>query len=344
MEIPKLKIGKNLIADIPIVQGGMAIRVSTQSLAAAVANCGGLGVIAGSGMDLDELRNEIREARKNITNKGGLLGVNIMFAASAFMDLVDVAIEEKVDCIISGAGFSRDIFKVALEKNIPFLPIVSSAKLAVISKKLGASGIIVESGEAGGHLGTDKTIKELIPEIREAIDKVESPILDNEHFPVIAAGGVTNGYDIVELLSLGANAVQMATRFVLTHECSVSDIFKNVLKDATEKDIILIHSPVGMTARAIKTPFSERVASKEVPSLSSCCRCLKHCSLEYCIIRALNAARNGDYENGLFFSGSNIGKYNDILSVAEIFDRLTKEMVDALSNFNMHNNCPVSST
>ena len=348
MEIPKLKIGKDLVADVPVIQGGMAIRVSTHTLAEAVANCGGIGVIAGSGMALDELRHEIRTARQNITNQGGLLGVNIMFAASAFTDLVRVSIEEGIDLIISGAGFSRDVFKIALDNDVPFIPIVSSAKLAVISKKLGASAIIVESGEAGGHLGTDRNIRELIPEIRAAIDEVESPIIGNERMSLIAAGGVSNGYDIADLFKLGADAVQMATRFVLSKECNVHDTFKKVLLNATDDDVTLVKSPVQMTARAVKTPFSLRVLNNEVPSLSECCRCLKHCTLDYCIIKALNASRNGDYENGLFFCGSNVGKYNDILSVKEIFDKLIKEMLEAFANecnnLNLPNNMSVSPT
>ncbi|MEW5820109.1 MAG: nitronate monooxygenase [Cyanobacteriota bacterium] len=332
MNIPKLKISNNLTADIPIIQGGMAIRVSTHTLASAVANCGAIGVIAGSGMSTDELRQEINQARSAIKNPHGLLGVNIMFAASAFKELVDVCIEEKVDLIISGAGFSRDIFKIALDNNIAFAPIVSSPKLAVLAKKLGASIIIVESGEAGGHLGTDKSIRELIPEIRSAIDTVDSPLHGSERTPLIAAGGITNGYDIVEMLSLGADGVQMATRFVLSEECNVDDKFKQVLKDATDEDAIIIKSPVNMPARAVRTPFSMKVIEGDVFKLHNCCKCLKSCSLEYCIIKALNLSRSGDYENGLFFCGSNVGKYNNILPVKEIIDTLIAEMLEALNN------------
>jgi NAD(P)H-dependent flavin oxidoreductase YrpB (nitropropane dioxygenase family) len=330
VKIPELKIG-NLKAEVPVIQGGMAIRVSTHSLASSVANCGGVGVIAGSGMETDELRNEIRTARKNITNPNGLLGVNIMYAASEFNTLVNVCIEERVDVIISGAGFCRSIFKTCQDSNINYIPIVSSPRLAILSKKLGATAIIVESGEAGGHLGTNKTIRELIPEIKAAIDEVESPLVEYDEIPLIAAGGVTNGHDIVEMLRLGASGVQMATRFVLTHECSVSDTFKNVLLNATEDDIILINSPVSLPARAIKTPFSEKILNKTVERPAVCEKCLKHCTHEFCIINALNRSRNGDYENGLFFSGENIGKYNDILSVAEIFNNLKSEMLEAIS-------------
>jgi NAD(P)H-dependent flavin oxidoreductase YrpB (nitropropane dioxygenase family) len=328
MNIPHLKIGKNLKADKPIIQGGMAVRVSTHSLASSVANCGGIGVIAGSGMALEELRDEIRTARKNITNSKGLLGVNIMFAARAFSELVNVCIEEKVDLIISGAGFSRDMFKVALEHKIDFIPIVSSVKLAVLAKKLGASAIIVESGEAGGHLGTEKSIRELIPEVRAAIDEVESPILGKERISLIAAGGVSNGHDIVEIMKLGADGVQMATRFVLTHECNVSEQFKQVLLNAKEEDIVIVRSPVKMMARAIKTPFAEKIIRNQAPGPEHCEKCLKHCSYEYCIIKALNNSKLGDYDNGLFFSGSNVWKYNDIISVEQVFKNLISEMIE----------------
>jgi len=126
MILPKLKIAK-LIAELPIIQGGMAVRISTSALAAAVANEGGIGVIAGTGMEPDELRDEIRKAR-SLTH--GILGVNVLFAASRFAELVQTAIAEKIDLVISGAGFSRDMFSWGKASDVPIVPIVSSAKLA----------------------------------------------------------------------------------------------------------------------------------------------------------------------------------------------------------------------
>lgn len=324
MIFPPLKINKNLEAKKPVIQGGMAIRISRAPLAAAVANCGGIGVIAVSGLPEPELRSQIRLAKSLLTNSDGLLAVNIMFAASEFNKLVEISIDEGIDLIIFGAGFSRDIFALGREANVPIIPIVSSAKLAVIAKRIGANAIIVESGEAGGHIGTCDPIRRLIPEIKHALDSVPNfPGVDN--VPIIAAGGITSGADIIEALSLGASGVQMATRFVLSHECDVDEKFKELYLGIDESDLVLIKSPVGLPARAILTPFSRRILEHTAEKPKQCDKCLKQCSHDFCIIRALEAARKGDMENGLFFAGANVAKYRDIISCREIFDRLESE-------------------
>ena len=147
-----LKIG-NLEIKYPIIQGGMAIKASMAKLAAAVAREGGIGLIAGTGLSPTELKDEIKKARELAK---GIIGVNIMVAAGNFLDLVKAAIEGGIDLVVFGAGFSRDVFQLGNESNTPIVPIVSSLKLAKVSEKLGASAIIVEGGNAGGHLGTDK--------------------------------------------------------------------------------------------------------------------------------------------------------------------------------------------
>ena len=141
MKLPELKIGK-LIAKVPIVQGGMAIRLSTAKLASAVANEGGIGLIAASGMPFEELRSEIRLARR--LSPGGIIGINVMVAAREFHGIVTTAIEEGIDLIVAGAGFSRDMFALGKDSGTPIVPIVSSAKLAKISQSLGAAAIVVE--------------------------------------------------------------------------------------------------------------------------------------------------------------------------------------------------------
>ena len=147
MKLPELRIGDK-IAKLPIVQGGMAIRLSTARLAAAVANEGGIGLIAASGMSHDELRYEIKLARA-LTN--GVVGINIMVAAADFFGIIKTAIAEKIDLIVAGAGFSRDIFGYGRESDTPIVPIVSSVKLAKISERLGASAVVVEGKEAGRY-------------------------------------------------------------------------------------------------------------------------------------------------------------------------------------------------
>ena len=199
MKLPELRIGK-LVAKVPIVQGGMAIRLSTARLAAAVANEGGIGLIAASGMPFDELRYEIRLARKLAPT--GIIGINVMVAAREFKGIVTTAIEEGIDLVVAGAGFSRDMFAWGKDSGTPIVPIVSSAKLAKISQTLGAAAVVVEGAEAGGHLGTNRSSRLIVPEVRKAVD-----------IPVIGAGGVLHGEDIAEMLRLGADGVQMGSRF-----------------------------------------------------------------------------------------------------------------------------------
>ena len=312
MKLPELKIG-SLIARIPIIQGGMSIRVSTSALAIPVAECGGIGTIGGSGIPVPELQEDIRKA-KNATK--GLIAVNIMYAMKDFYELVMASIEAGADMIITGAGFSRDIFKIGKTHNIPIVSIVSSPGLAKLAEKLGAAAVVVEAAEAGGHLGTDVPLRDLFPTIRKVVSKI----------PLIAAGGITNGFEMAEMMDkYGADGVQIASRFVLSKECSVSQEFKDAFLKAKEEDIVLVTSPVGMPGRAVKTPFVEKMLKGEDISADKCrFKCLKKCNYKYCISERLTAALKGDIENGLVFSGANTFKMNEILSVQEIFDRFVQ--------------------
>ncbi|MEN8142166.1 MAG: nitronate monooxygenase, partial [Thermodesulfobacteriota bacterium] len=242
MKLPSLKIGP-FVATVPLVQGGMSIEVSTSALAIPVAECGGIGTIGGSSIPIDKLKEDIRKAKAATE---GIIAVNIMFAMKNFYELVMASIEAGVDMIVTGAGFSRDVFKIGKETNTPIVSIVSSPAFARLAEKLGAAAIVVEAKEAGGHLGTDRSLRDLFPEIRKVVKKV----------PLIAAGGITDGFDMAEMMDkYGADGVQIATRFVLTKECSVDDNFKKVLLEAKKEDVSLIRSPVGLPGRAIKTPF-----------------------------------------------------------------------------------------
>ena len=318
MKLPVLKIG-NLVAQVPIIQGGMAIRLSTARLAAAVANEGGIGLIAASGMEEQELRTEIRLARK-LTNGKGIIGINCMVAARAFKNLIVTAAQEGVDLIVAGAGFSRDIFAVGREYNVAVVPIVSSVKLAKISEKLGASAIVVEGTEAGGHLGTQQSIKEILPDIVKAVN-----------IPVIAAGGAICGQDIVDLLNLGANGVQMGSRFAASEESNGARFLKEMYLKMVKEDVVQIDSPVGYKGRAIRSPFAQLSLEGRAPLPVTCDACLKHCTHQFCIIRALSRAQQGDVETGLIFTGAHMWKIHEILPVKEIFRRI-KEEVAAINN------------
>lgn len=313
MKLPELRIGK-LVAKVPIIQGGMAIRLSTARLAAAVANEGGIGLIAASGMPFDELRHEIKLARK--LSPRGIIGINVMVAAREFKGLVTTAIEEGIDLVVAGAGFSRDMFAWGKDSGTPIVPIVSSAKLAKISQSLGASAVVVEGAEAGGHLGTNRSSRVIVPEVRAAVD-----------IPVIGAGGVLHGSDIAEMLRLGANGVQMGSRFAASVESNGADALKEgYLRANKPEDFILVHSPVGLPGQAIRTPFSERILLGTAPKPETCDFCLKKCSHKYCIIRALTRAQQGDVETGLVFSGKRMMEIHDILPVKDIFANIKREM------------------
>lgn len=317
MKLPSLTIGK-FTAKFPLIQGGMSIRVSTSALAAPVASCGGIGVIGGSGLPTEELKADIKKA-KSMTD--GVIGVNIMYAMKNFYNLVICSIEAGVDMIITGAGFSRDIFKIGKEHNVPIVMIVSSPSLAKLAEKLGAAAVIVEATEAGGHLGTDRPLREIFPPIREVVKNI----------PLIAAGGITNGYEMAEMMDqYGADGVQIASRFVLSEECDVADEFKQAYLNAGKDDIVLTSSPVGMPGRAINTPF---VASKNLGvdhSTKKCINlCLKKCDHHYCISERLIASRSGNIEEGLVFAGANTYKMKEILPVAEIF-RIFREQAESV--------------
>ena len=197
------------------------------------------------------------------------------------------------------------MFAWGKDSGTPIVPIVSSAKLAKISQSLGASAVVVEGAEAGGHLGTNRSSRVIVPEVRAAVD-----------IPVIGAGGVLHGSDIAEMLRLGANGVQMGSRFAASVESNGADALKEVYLRANKpEDFILVHSPVGLPGQAIRTPFSE-----------TCDFCLKKCSHKYCIIRALTRAQQGDVETGLVFSGKRMMEIHDILPVKDIFANIKREM------------------
>ncbi len=313
MKLPELHIGR-FRAKVPIVQGGMSVRVSTSSLASAVAECGGIGTIGGSGIPIEQLKEDIRRAKRMTA---GIIAVNVMFAIRQFTEAVIGSIEAGVDMIVTGAGFSRDIFKIGKDYDVPIVPIVSSPEFGRLAERCGAAAIVVEAKEAGGHLGTDRPLRELFPEIRKVVKKV----------PLIAAGGITDGYEIAEMIGrYGADGVQMATRFVLTKECDVADSFKNAYLTARKEDISLMKSPVGLPGRAIRNRFLDRLHGGDTLYDGVCKRCcLKNCDHTFCIIDRLDMSREGDVRDGLVFAGENVWRIRDIPPVRDLMDRLVAE-------------------
>lgn len=308
--MPQLRIG-NVTARLPIIQGGMAVRISMAPLAVAVAEAGGIGVIAGSGLTVSELREEVRRAREATK---GVLAVNVMVAVRKFKELVQAAIAEGIDMVIAGAGFSRDVFAWCKEAGVPMVPIVGSERVAKLAERFGASAVIVEGCDAGGHLGTDEHLMDLLPRIVATVK-----------IPVIGAGGVVTGADIKRVLDAGASGVQMGSRFVATEECSAPAGMKQMYIDATEDDIVLVKSPVGLPGRALRNPFQSRAAVGEYPEIEQCRNCLKECHKDYCIINELEMAQRGDVDNGLVFAGTSAARVKDVVSVRELMARLVEE-------------------
>lgn len=290
----------------------MAVRISLSPLAGAVAKAGGIGLIAGSGLSAAELTDEIRHARE--LADGGVVGVNVMVAIRQFKELVRTAMSEGIDLVVAGAGFSRDVFSWGREFDVPVVPIVGSPRVAKLAEKFGASAVVLEGAEAGGHLGTDRPMRELLPSILDAVD-----------IPVIAAGGVVTGADIAEVLGMGASGVQMGTRFAATFESSAPVAFKQMYVDASPDDVVIVKSPVGLPGRALKNPFWERTQVGDYPPIPGCIACLKECHKEYCIMHELRLSQGGDVEQGLVFAGSAAARIHDVPHVSELMERLVSE-------------------
>lgn len=317
MNLPTLRISK-LEVELPIIQGGMAVRISLAPLAAAVANEGGIGLIAASGLRAPELIRHIKEARAMTS---GIIGINVMVAVKEFAELVKAAIQEKVDLIVAGAGFSRDVFKWCHEAKIAIVPIVSSVKAAMLAERFGADAVVLEGKEAGGHLGTSESTWSLLAKIVEAVK-----------IPVIAAGGILTGADVFRAIKEGASGVQMGTRFAVSEESSAARAWKEACVNATADDVTIIESPVGLPGRALLSKFVQKLKKGEVPhheEIERCVTCLKECKKNYCIIEALVRAQRGDLDRGLIFCGERVGEIKEILPVKEIIRRLIDEYAAA---------------
>jgi nitronate monooxygenase len=358
MNFPSLQIG-NLISNLPIIQGGMGIGISMSGLASAVANEGGIGVIAAAMPGISEsdiasnskeanMRVLIREIRKAKQMTSGILGVNIMVALTNFSDMVKTSIEEGIDIIFSGAGLPLDLPKY-LKKGIEtkLVPIISSARAAqILCKKWLAKfdylpdAFVVEGPKAGGHLGfkaeqldnPDFELQKLIKEVIEAVAAFEKE--HHKNIPVIAAGGVYSGQDISHFINLGAAGVQMGTRFVATHECDAHQSFKQAYVDAKKDDLVIIQSPVGLPGRALHNQFLDEVKGGTKKRFKCPFHCLKTCDSKkspYCIALALASAKKGRFKYGFAFAGMNAYRVKKIVSVKELIDSLKKEFMLATS-------------
>lgn len=358
-QLPQLILG-DVIVPVPVIQGGMGVGVSRSRLAGAVAKEGGIGVISTAQIGYDEENFEKNPAEcnrraiikhiaqaKEIAGGNGLVGVNIMVALKHYRQHIETAVEAGADVIICGAGLPVDLPGIAQNyarehgKKIPkLMPIVSSARAAGIILKMWdhhyhtvPDCIIVEGPMAGGHLGFQESVLENIENID--FDAILCGVIDSKKpyeekytkkIPVAAAGGIFDRQDIDHVLSLGADAVQIASRFVVTKECDASDAYKRAYIEAGKGNIQIVKSPVGMPGRAVRNAFIRQVEQHK-QEITGCYQCLEKCNpkeVPYCITQALIHAVKGELDQGLIFCGENVSRIHEMTTVPELMRELTQ--------------------
>ncbi len=338
----------------------MGVGISLSGLAVAVANQGGVGVISAAGLgfvhrnpalgylqaNIEGLKKELRLAKEKTE---GIIGVNIMVAMSNFADMVKTAIAEKADVIFSGAGLPMGLpgFLTPGSKT-KLVPIVSSGRAAqLICTKWKAAynylpdAIVVEGPKAGGHLGfkydqiedVHYSLEELVAAVVKEVKVFEDKYL--VEIPVIAAGGIYSGSDIYNIIQKGAKGVQIGTRFVTTAECDASPGFKQSYIEASEEDIEIIQSPVGMPGRAVRNSFIDKTKQGQKRPIKCPYHCIRTCDVSsspYCIISALYNAYKGNMKNGFAFAGTNAYLATKITTVKEIFQDLVSSFQATLNS------------
>jgi nitronate monooxygenase len=366
MHLPPLKLGKKT-AEIPIIQGGMGVGISWEKLAGAVAKEGAVGVVSAVGTGYrhpnlvkrdkfgrpigsiythsKEALTRIIQDAKRIAQGRGLIGVNILCAITDYGRVARDAVQAGADLIISGAGLPMKLPEYVENDDVALVPIVSSARaMNLICRtwekryKRIPDAVVLEGPKSGGHQGfkyeecfmEEYQLENLFPSVLEEAQRWGG-------IPVIVAGGVWSYKDILFYIKQGAAGVQMATRFIATHECDAPLIYKEVVLNAEEEDIILLKSPVGYPLRVIRTPFVERLMA----GYNGWNGCVSHCitpcnkgeeakKVGFCIADRLGAAWLGNYQEGIFISGANchLLKKQGIISVKELLDMLTGKMPD----------------
>lgn len=344
-----LKIGEKT-ARLPLIQGGMGVGISLGGLAGAVAKEGGVGIISAAQIGFREpdfdtntkeanlraIRKEMGKARTIAPD--GVIGFNIMAAMRYYEEYVRAAIDAGADLIISGAGLPTDLPAIAGEDKCALAPIVSTRKSADVILKYWHRKyrrvpdlLIIEGPLAGGHLGFTKeqladfenTYDEEIRSILKAVREYET--IYEKKIPVALAGGIENHMQVQHVFAMGADAVQVASRFVTTQECDADIRYKQAYIDAKKEDIVLVKSPVGMPGRAINNSFIKKVMQGERIPHSPCHGCLRKCSpaeIPYCITDALIHAAKGETEEALLFCGAGAYRAERIETVHEVIEEL----------------------
>ncbi|HIS20990.1 MAG TPA: enoyl-[acyl-carrier-protein] reductase FabK [Candidatus Spyradocola merdavium] len=289
--------------EYPIFQGGMAW-VSDASLAGAVSNAGGLGIIAGMNSNGEQLREQIRKIRE-ITNKP--YGVNVMLMSPYADEVAQVVVEEKVPVVVTGAGLPSKYIKTWVENGLKVVPVVPSVAIARMCERMGACAVVAEGGESGGHVG-DLTTMALTPQVVDAVK-----------IPVLAAGGIGDGRGVAAALMLGAKGVQVGTRFLVATECTIHENYKQRVLKAKDIDTIVTGRRLGHPVRGLKSPVTRRMQDLEYSADFTAEE------FEKMGVGAMRkAAREGDEQNGSFMCGQIAGLVNKEQPAAEII----REMFD----------------
>jgi len=291
----------------PVLQGGMAW-VSSASLVAAVSNAGGLGVLGAGPMDPDTLTREIHQI-KSLTNKP--FGVNIMLMMPPAPELVKICVNEKVPVVTTGAGNPGPYVKALKDAGSRVIPVISSVALAKRLERSGVDAIIAEGNESGGHIGEISTMV-LIPQVADAVK-----------IPVIAAGGIADGRGILAALSLGAQGVQMGTRFILAEECHVHENYKKVVANAKDRDTCITGLSTGHPVRVIRNKIAKYYLEREHAGATPQ-------ELDDIARGTLRkAVHEGDVDNGSVMAGQICGLIDRVETAAEIFARMDREFHQA---------------
>ncbi len=304
-------IDQSLGLEFPIFQGGMAW-VADASLAAGVANAGGLGLIAAMNSNGEQLREEIRKC-KELTDKP--FGVNIMLMSPFADEVADVVVEEGVKIVTTGAGNPAKYMPKWLEAGIKVIPVVASVALARKMEKCGAFALVAEGGESGGHVGEITTMA-LVPQVVDAVS-----------IPVIAAGGIADGRQIAAAFMLGAVGVQVGTRFLVANECTIAQEYKDKIIKAKDIDTVVTGKRLGHPVRALKNTFTREYMKAEYDKST-----VSDEELEKMGTGALrNAARGGDVSHGSVLAGQVAGMVKKEQSAREIIEEMFTQAEEVLN-------------
>ena len=305
----KTKLCELLNIEYPIFQGGMAW-VADACLAAAVSNAGGLGIIAAMNMNKEQLKKEIQKA-KSLTDKP--FGVNIMLMSPFVNEVAEAVAEEKVPVVTTGAGSPVKFMKAWIEAGIKVIPVVPSVAIAKMMARSGASAVIAEGGESGGHVG-ELTTMVLVPQVCDAVE-----------IPVLAAGGIACGRQAAAAFMLGACGVQVGTRFLVAKECNIHQNFKDKIIAAKDIDTMTTGKRLGHPVRLLKTSFARLMFEKEYDSTVS------NEDLEKLGAGTLRlAAVEGDLERGSFMAGQVAAMVKCEQTAKEIIEDIFSEAEETL--------------